>query len=61
MAEIINLKLVRKMRERAAKEKQAAENRAAHGRGKAERARIEAQLEQNRARLDALKREKPEE
>jgi len=61
MAEIINLKLKRKIREREAREKLAAENRATHGRGKAERERIEAQLEQNRARLDALKRERSEE
>ena len=61
MAQIINLKLVRKMREREAREKEAAENRVLHGRSKAERARIEAELEKNRARLDALKRERGEE
>ena len=62
MAQIINLKLARKMREREAKEKLAAENRATHGRSKAERERIDAQLEQNAKRLDALKRERgPEE
>jgi len=60
MAEIINLKLKRKIREREAREKQAAESRATHGRSKVERERIEAQLEQNRARLDALKRERGE-
>ena len=61
MAEIINLKLARKVREREAKEKLAAESRAAHGRSKAERTRIDAQLEQNAKRLDALKRERGEE
>jgi len=61
MADIINLKLARKIREREAKEKAAAENRVLHGRSKAERERIEAQLKQNRERLDALKRERGEE
>jgi Domain of unknown function (DUF4169) len=58
MAEIINLKLVRKMREREAREKLAAESRAAHGRSKAERERIEAQLRLNAKRLEALKRDR---
>lgn len=37
MAEIVNLRMARKARERAAREAEASANRARHGRGKAER------------------------
>ncbi|MEH3146668.1 MAG: DUF4169 family protein [Methylobacterium frigidaeris] len=50
MAEIINLKQVRKAREKAARTEEAARNRAAFGRPKAAKTRAETQkaLEQSR-------------
>ena len=58
MADIVNLKLARKVREREARERAAEENRAKHGRSKTERERIEAELTRNRERLEALRRER---
>ena len=57
MAEIINLKRARKARELAAASAEAAGNRALHGRTKAERERERLQAEQDRRRLDALRRD----
>ncbi len=57
MAEIINLKRVRRARDRVAAETQAAENRVLHGRTKAERERDRKQAEQDRRKLDVLRRE----
>jgi hypothetical protein len=56
MADIVNLRQVRKQKARADKERAAAENRAIHGRSKAERER-ERRLEQKSSTfLDAHRR-----
>ena len=60
MAEIINLRRVKKQQARQDAAHQAAENRVRHGRTKAERAHdtaAEAERERERKRLDGLKRE----
>lgn len=59
MAEIINLRLVRKAKARAEKEKLAATNRARFGRSKAERALETARSEQAKDRLDAHRKDDP--
>jgi hypothetical protein len=59
MAEIINLKLVRKVREREAKERAAETNRAKHGRSKVEKLQDALEERRQRDRLDALKRDVP--
>lgn len=60
MAEVINLRLARKRKRRAEAEAQAAENRARHGRT-LEQKRLDAALtEAQRQRLDALRRDTPE-
>ncbi len=53
MGELINLRRARKTRERAAKDQVAEANRLAFGRTKAERRASEAQMDLDRARLDA--------
>lgn len=53
MAEIVNLKRVRKEKARAGKEAKADENRRRFGRSKAERAALEAEAELARRKLDA--------
>jgi hypothetical protein len=53
MGELLNLRRARKARERAAKDQTAEANRLAFGRTKAERRASEAQMDLDRARLDA--------
>jgi hypothetical protein len=57
MAEIVNLKRVRKGKERAAREAEAAANRASHGRTKDEKRSAEAEAEAARRKLDGHKLE----
>ena len=57
MGEIVNLKLHRKRKDRAAKEEIAAENRVQFGRTKAEKERAEAQNEKAAKDLEQHKRE----
>lgn len=52
MAEIVNLRTLRKRRDRAEKERKAEENRALHGRTKAERNATATAREQALSRLD---------
>ena len=59
MAEIINLKLARKVRERQAKEREAEANRTKHGRTTVEKLRDAVEERKQRERLDALKRDVP--
>jgi hypothetical protein len=61
MGEIVNLRRARKDRARCEKEAQARENRVAFGRMKAERASTDAQTRLEAAKLDAHKRERPDE
>lgn len=57
MAEIVNLRRVKKQQVRQNAAQQASENRVRHGRTKAERMKDEAERERERKRLDGLKRE----
>lgn len=57
MAEIVNLRRVKKQQTRQDAAQQAAENRVRHGRTKTERMNDEAERERERKRLDGLKRE----
>ena len=57
MAEIVNLRRVKKQQVRQNAAQQASENRVRHGRTKAERMNDEAERERERKRLDGLKRE----
>lgn len=59
MADIINLRQVRKQKARAAKEAKASENRAAFGRSKADKSRTEAEADLTLRRLDSHKRDEP--
>jgi hypothetical protein len=59
MAEIINLKRHRRARDQDRAEKSAAENRIVYGRTKAERERDRLQAEQDRRKLEMLRREEP--
>lgn len=52
MAEIVNLRTMRKHRDRAEKERKAEENRALHGRTKAEKNAEATDRERERAHLD---------
>jgi hypothetical protein len=61
MAEIINLNRARKERAAAEKKARAAGNRAKHGRGKAEASLSEAEKALMREKLDAHRRDRPEE
>lgn len=56
-AEIINLRQVRKLKARTARERLAEENRQRFGRTRTERERTEAEAELNVRRLDGAKRE----
>jgi hypothetical protein len=58
MAEIVNLKRVRKAKARDAAEAKAAENRAKYGQTKAERARLSAEKAKLRAVTEGAKKEK---
>jgi hypothetical protein len=60
MADIINLKAVKKARARAEKERTADANRAKHGRTKDERTRAEAELSRRDHDLDNAKIEDDE-
>jgi hypothetical protein len=55
VADIINLRQVRKRKTRAAHAETAAENRAKHGRTKGERTRTAAEAERERRDLDQKK------
>ena len=57
MAEIINLRLARKARNRAADKARAEQNRARHGRTRAEREASEAESERLARTLDGAQRE----
>lgn len=56
MAEIVNLRLARKARARAAREATAAVNRAAFGRSKAEKAVSKVEAARRERTLDGAKR-----
>ncbi|MFS0848435.1 DUF4169 family protein [Novosphingobium panipatense] len=58
MAEIINLRMARKVRERAANRAEADANRARHGRSKGERERLEAERARSERTLDGARLEK---
>lgn len=57
MAEIINLRMARKARDRDEKERAAAANRAAHGRSLAERRQAEAERERLARTVESARRE----
>ena len=57
MAEIVNLKLVRKRKARDEKDAQAAENRVKFGRTKAEKQKLEAEKALAEGRIEGHKRE----
>ena len=57
MAEIINLRRVKKQQARQEAAQQAVENRIRHGRTKAERVNDEAERDRERKRLDGVKRD----
>ncbi len=57
MTEVVNLRLVRKRKAREDAQKRAAENRATFGRGKSAKASDAANLNLDRRRLDAHRRE----
>jgi hypothetical protein len=56
-AEIINLRRVRRAKERAEREKQANENRVVHGRTVAERRKVRTEREAAKRHLDDHRRE----
>jgi len=60
MAEIVNLRLARKARDRAAAQASAAASRTAHGRTKAERQIAEAERARLERTVDGARREPPE-
>ena len=57
MAEIVNLRLARKAKTRAAKEANAAANRAAFGRSKAEKSAVKIDAARAASLLDGAKRD----
>ncbi|WP_103096075.1 DUF4169 family protein [Novosphingobium guangzhouense] len=57
MAEIINLRMARKARARAADKAEAATNRAQHGRTKAEKSATQAEIARIERTLDGARRE----
>ncbi len=59
MGTIVNLRRIRKARERAEADAQAAQNRLTHGRTKAEREQAERQADLERRRLDNFRRDEP--
>ena len=59
MADIVNLRMARKRKERAQKESDAAANRTLHGRPKAERRLAEALKDKAEAAHEAHRRERP--
>ncbi|MBN8818322.1 MAG: DUF4169 family protein [Sphingomonas sp.] len=60
MAEIVNLRMARKAKERARAEQQAAENRAKFGRTKAQKAKDRDEAERAARSLDGARRESDE-
>lgn len=60
MAEIVNLRHVRKQQARAEKERLAAENRAAHGRSKTGKRAAVDEREKSAAFIDGHRRERPD-
>lgn len=58
MGEIINLRMARKARARDADKAQATANRAQHGRSKAERGEVEAEIVRFNRTLDGAKLDK---
>ncbi len=58
MAEVINLRMVRKTKARCEAARQAEQNRALHGRTKAEKERQQMDAERAARLLDAAKRER---
>ena len=60
MAEIINLRRARKLKERGRQQAEAAENRALFGRSKAEKHLIESERALTEANLDARRLAKPD-
>ena len=61
MGDVVNLRRARKERGRREKEEAAQANRVAFGRSKAERKLTESQKRLDAGKLDAHKRDKPEE
>ena len=61
MAEIVNLRLARKARDRTRAEQQAAENRAKFGRTKAEKQRDKAEAARETRGLEGARREPDDE
>jgi len=59
MAEIVNLRIARKARDRRLAEQQAAENRAKHGRTKAEKAKAKADYLRAERAIDGAKLDEP--
>jgi hypothetical protein len=59
VAEIVNLRTVRKRKARAERAEAAVQNRALHGRSKTERRRDHAAAEKDRAFVDGHFRDKP--
>ncbi len=57
MAEIVNLRLARKRKERSEKERAAEQNRISHGRSKAEKQSAKTLQEKSSAFLDAHRRD----
>ena len=60
MAEIVNLRRARKLKERGRQQAEAAENRALFGRSKAEKHLIESERALTEANLDARRLAKPD-
>ncbi|MBH0111826.1 DUF4169 family protein [Novosphingobium sp. YJ-S2-02] len=60
MAEIVNLRMARKAKQRSAAKADAEANRALHGRTKGERAATEAELARIVRNVDGARREKDE-
>lgn len=61
MSDIINLRLARKRKDRAAKERQAEENRTRFGRSKSEKSEARALAEREARLLDGHKRDRDDE
>lgn len=58
MAEVVNLRMARKRRDRAEKAKAAANARAQHGAGKAERDAHKAENARTNRQIDGMKRDR---
>lgn len=60
MAEVVNLRMARKARERREAEKQAQANRALHGQTKAAREMAKAEKQRSARLLEGVKRDEPD-